>query len=288
MSELSISGTIKPTKKYSIGNIIITILLLIWSALQLFPLYWMLTFSLKDNSEIFGANIIGLPHNWLFSNYTTVLQSGNMFRYLLNSVIVTVATIIITVVAATAATYALSRMVWRGRKIANAIFMLGITLPINAVILPIFLGLSKVHLTDSYWALILPYSAFALSMSIMIASSFMEGIPLEIEEAACLDGCSVYGIFWHVILPMMKPALSTLSIFIFLQSWNELMYAVIFISNSAYRTVTVGIQNLSGSFTTDWGPIGAALVVATFPVLIIYAFFSSKIQEGLVAGAVKG
>ena len=288
MSELSISGTIKPTKKYSIGNIIITILLLIWSALQLFPLYWMLTFSLKENSEIFGANIIGLPHNWLFSNYTTVLQSGNMFRYLLNSVIVTVATIIITVVAATAATYALSRMVWRGRKIANAIFMLGITLPINAVILPIFLGLSKVHLTDSYWALILPYSAFALSMSIMIASSFMEGIPLEIEEAACLDGCSVYGIFWHVILPMMKPALSTLSIFIFLQSWNELMYAVIFISNSAYRTVTVGIQNLSGSFTTDWGPIGAALVIATFPVLIIYAFFSSKIQEGLVAGAVKG
>ncbi len=288
MSELSISGTIKPTKKYSIGNIIITILLLIWSALQLFPLYWMLTFSLKENSEIFGANIIGLPHNWLFSNYTTVLQSGNMFRYLLNSVIVTVATIIITVVAATAATYALSRMVWRGRKIANAIFMLGITLPINAVILPIFLGLSKVHLTDSYWALILPYSAFALSMSIMIASSFMEGIPLEIEEAACLDGCSVYGIFWHVILPMMKPALSTLSIFIFLQSWNELMYAVIFISNSAYRTVTVGIQNLSGSFTTDWGPIGAALVVATFPVLIIYAFFSSKIQESLVAGAVKG
>ena len=288
MSELSISGTIKPTKKYSIGNIIITILLLIWSALQLFPLYWMLTFSLKENSEIFGANIIGLPHNWLFSNYTTVLQSGNMFRYLLNSVIVTVATIIITVVAATAAPYALSRMVWRGRKIANAIFMLGITLPINAVILPIFLGLSKVHLTDSYWALILPYSAFALSMSIMIASSFMEGIPLEIEEAACLDGCSVYGIFWHVILPMMKPALSTLSIFIFLQSWNELMYAVIFISNSAYRTVTVGIQNLSGSFTTDWGPIGAALVVATFPVLIIYAFFSSKIQESLVAGAVKG
>jgi len=288
MSELSISGTIKPTKKYSVGNIIITILLLIWSALQLFPLYWMLTFSLKENSEIFGANIIGLPHNWLFSNYTTALQSGNMFRYLLNSVIVTVASIIITVVAATAATYALTRMVWHGRKIANAIFMLGITLPINAVILPIFLGLSKIHLTDSYWALIIPYSAFALSMSIMIASSFMEGIPLEIEEAACLDGCSVYGIFWHVILPMMKPALSTLSIFIFLQSWNELMYAVIFISNSDYRTVTVGIQNLSGSFTTDWGPIGAALVIATFPVLIIYAFFSSKIQESLVAGAVKG
>ena len=288
MSELTLSEKFKPTKKFSIGAIITTIVLVLWSALQIFPVYWMLTFSLKENSEIFGANIIGLPHKWLFSNYTTALQSGNMFRYLLNSVIVTVVTIIITVVAATAATYALTRMVWHGRRIANALFMLGITLPINAVILPIFLALSKVHLTNSYWALIIPYSAFALSMSIMIASSFMEGIPLEIEEAACLDGCSVYGIFWHVILPMMKPALSTLSIFIFLQAWNELMYAVIFISDSAFRTVTVGIQNLSGSFTTDWGPIGAALVIATFPVLIIYAFFSSKIQEGLVAGAVKG
>ncbi len=288
MSELAISGKFRATKKFSVGGTIATVLLLIWSLIQIFPLYWMLTFSLKDNSEIFGANIIGLPHNWLFSNYTSALQSGNMFRYLLNSVIVTVATIAITVVAATAATYAVTRMVWHGRKIASGIFMLGITLPINAVILPIFLALSKLHLTNSYWALIIPYSAFALSMSIMIASSFMEGIPLEIEEAACLDGCSVYGIFWHVILPMMKPALSTLSIFIFLQSWNELMYAVIFISDSAYRTVTVGIQNLSGSFTTDWGPIGAALVIATFPVLIIYAFFSSKIQESLVAGAVKG
>jgi raffinose/stachyose/melibiose transport system permease protein len=288
MSELTISEKFRPTKKFSIGAIITTIVLLFWSVLQIFPIYWMLTFSLKENSEIFGANIIGLPHKWLFSNYTTALQSGNMFRYLLNSVIVTGATILITVVAATAATYALTRMVWHGRRIANALFMLGITLPINAVILPIFLALSKVHLTNSYWALIIPYSAFALSMSIMIASSFMEGIPLEIEEAACLDGCSVYGIFWHVILPMMKPALSTLSIFIFLQAWNELMYAVIFISDSAFRTVTVGIQNLSGSFTTDWGPIGAALVIATFPVLIIYAFFSSKIQEGLVAGAVKG
>jgi raffinose/stachyose/melibiose transport system permease protein len=125
-------------------------------------------------------------------------------------------------------------------------------------------------------------------MAILISSSFMQGIPRELEEAACLDGCNVYGIFWHVILPLMKPALATLSIFIFLQAWNELMYAVIFINDDRYRTITVGIQQLYGSHTTDWGPIGAALVIATLPVLLIYAFFSSKIQESLVAGAVKG
>ena len=279
---------LKNARKAPFGGVLIASILVFWSLIQIFPLYWMLTFSLKDNSEIFGRNIVGLPNKWLWSNYSTALQSGNMFRYILNSAIVTGITIAITVIAATAATYALTRMVWRGRQTAGSLFMVGITIPINAVILPVFLMLSKIHLTNSYWALIIPYSAFALSMSIMISSSFMRGIPGELEEAACLDGCNIYGIFWHVILPLMRPALATLSIFIFLQAWNELMYAVIFISDSRYRTVTVGIQELSGSFTTDWGPIGAALVAATFPVLIIYAFFSSKIQGSLVAGAVKG
>ena len=287
MSSMSIDTRLRSTRKVTFGGVIITILLLFWTFVQIFPLYWMLTFSLKSNKEIFGTNVIGLPKEWLWSNYTTALQTGNMFKYLLNSTIVTSATILITVLAATAATYALTRMVWRGRKTVNSIFMLGITIPINAVILPVFLILSKLHITN-YWALIIPYSAFALSMAILISSSFMQGIPKELEEAACLDGCNVFGIFWHVILPLMRPALATLSIFIFLQAWNELMYAVIFISDSNYRTITVGIQNLSGSFTTDWGPIGAALVVATFPVLLIYAFFSSKIQESLVSGSIKG
>jgi len=288
MSRLRSSNSLLSKKKVTAGGVIVSAILLFWSIIQIFPLYWMLTFSLKENAEIFGDNVIGLPHKWLWSNYTTALQSGNMFKYLMNSTIVTGGTIVITVIAATAATYALTRMVWRGRRTANSLFLLGITIPINAVILPVFLILSKLDITNSYWALIIPYSAFALSMSIMISSSFMQGIPKELEEAACLDGCNIYGIFWHVILPLMRPALATLSIFIFLQAWNELMYAVIFISDSRFRTITVGIQELSGSFTTDWGPIGAALVVATFPVLIIYAFFSSKIQESLVAGAVKG
>jgi len=287
MSRLHGIKGFRGTGKITFGGAVTTVILVLWSVVQIFPLYWMLTFSLKENSEIFGSNVIGLPHNWIWSNYTTALQSGNMFRYLLNSAIVTGATIAITVVAATAATYALTRMVWRGRKTVNSLFMLGITIPINAVILPVFLILSKLHITN-YWALIIPYSAFALSMAILISASFMQGIPKELEEAACLDGCNIYGIFWRIILPLMRPALATLSIFIFLQAWNELMYAVIFISDSKYRTITVGIQNLSGSFTTDWGPIGAALVVATFPVLLIYAFFSSKIQESLVAGAIKG
>ncbi|MHC1770291.1 MAG: carbohydrate ABC transporter permease [Flexilinea sp.] len=274
--------------KKRFGNKIIFAILIFWSLVQIFPIYWMFTFSLKDNSEIFGNNMIGLPRQWLWSNYEAALTVGNMARYFLNSLIVTGGTILLTTIAALMATYALTRLVWKGQKTINNIFMLGLMVPIHAAILPVRLILRDLHMTNSYQALIVPYSAFALSMAIMIASSFIVTIPRELEDAACLDGCSVYGIFWHVIMPMMKPCLSTIAIFIFLQAWNELMFALIFISDSSYRTLSVGIQNLAGSYTTDWGPIGAALVIATFPTLLVYIFMSSKIQESMVAGSIKG
>ncbi|MDD2970659.1 MAG: carbohydrate ABC transporter permease [Lachnospiraceae bacterium] len=271
-----------------IGNKVIFVFLCIWALVQIFPIYWMFTFSLKDNSEIFGKNMIGLPHVWRWSNYIDALKVGNIGRYFLNSVFVTVATIMITTICALLATYALTRMEWKGQKLANSLIMLGLTVPIHAAILPVFIVLKKFHMTNSYWALIIPYAAFALAMAILICESFIEGVPRELEEAACIDGCGVYGIFVRIIIPMMRPCLSTVAIFTFLQAWNELMFAVTFISDSKFRTLPVGIQTLCGSYTTDWGPIGAALVIATFPTLLIYCFMSEKIQESMAAGAVKG
>ncbi len=272
-------------KKHGVGTYIILIL---WAIIQMFPIYWMFTFSLKDNAEIFGENMLGLPKHWLWSNYADALKVGNIGRYFLNSVIVSGLTIVITTLAALMATYALTRLVWKGQKTVNNLFMLGITVPIHAAILPVFLILRQLKWTNTYQALVFPYSAFAVSMAILIASGFIVSIPREMEEAACLDGCNVYQIFWKIILPMMKPCLSTMAIYIFLQAWNELMFAVIFISDPLYRTLPVGIQTLAGSYTTKWGPIGAALVMATFPTLILYCFLSGKIQESMAAGAVKG
>lgn len=273
----------KHTKK-----VVMYIFLGLWALVNLFPLYWMFTFSLKSNDEIFGKNIIGLPKEWLWSNYSEAMEAGNMGRYLLNSGIVTFITIALTVVCSLMATYALTRMEWKGRKLANNIFMLGLTVPIHAAILPVFIILRNLKMTNSYQALIIPYTAFALAMAIMICQSFIENIPRELEEAACIDGCSVFGIFRRIVLPLMKPALSTIGIFTFLQAWNELMFAVIFISDEKYRTLSVGIQALSGSYTTKWGPIGAGLVIATLPTLLLYIFMSKKIQQSLMAGAIKG
>lgn len=206
-------------KKLKISGVLQYSILIIWTLVNLFPLYWMFTFSLKENSEIFGENIIGLPKKWLWSNYATALTTGNMGRYFFNSIVVTGSTILLTTLFALMATYALTRLEWKGRKLVNNIFMLGLTVPIHAAILPVF---------------------------------------------------------------------STIGIFTFLSAWNELMFAVIFISDSKYRTLPVGIQTLSGSYTTDWGPIGAALVIATLPTLIVYCFMSKKVQKSLIAGAVKG
>ena len=269
-------------------KILVYIGLILWMAINLFPVYWMFTFSLKDNDEIFGKNIIGLPKHWLWSNYTQALNTGHMGRYFLNSAIVAVATILITLAVALMATFALTRMIWGQRKNLNRFFMLGLTIPIHASIVPVYVTLSRLHLLNTYWALIIPYSAFSLSMAILVCTGFMNEIPFELDEAACIDGCSIWGIFFRIIVPLMKPAVATVGIYTFLQCWNELMFANIFISKSALKTLPVGVQALSGQYTTDWGPIGAALVLATFPTLFIYIFLSKRIQESFTAGAVKG
>ena len=275
------------TKK-NVKNVVKYTVLIIWTFVSLFPLYYMLMFSLKDNSEIFGSNVIGLPKHWLWSNYKKALIAGNMGLYFFNSCVVTGLTILFTILFSLMAAYALERMIWKGRKQINALFMLGLTVPIHAAILPIFIILRKFHMLNSYQSLIVPYVAFALAMAIMICSSFMISIPVELEESACIDGAGIYKIFWLIICPLMKPAFASVAIFTFLQAWNELMFAIIYISDSKYRTLSVGIQSLSGAYTTDWGPIGAGLVIATFPTLIIYLFMSKKIQSSLMAGAIKG
>ncbi|MBO7338938.1 MAG: carbohydrate ABC transporter permease [Lachnospiraceae bacterium] len=262
--------------------------LVIWAVIDLFPIYWMFTFSLKNNEEVYGANVMGLPKNWLWSNYAKAMTTGNMPLYFMNSIIVTVAAILISLIAALMATYAITRIVWKASNLMNSFFMLGITIPIHASVVPIFITLSRMKMLNSYWSLIVPYSAFSLSMAILICTGFMNDIPKDLDEAAKIDGCGLWQTFGWIIVPLMKPALATISIYTFLQCWNELMFANVFISDKKFKTLPVGIQALAGQHTIEWGPIGAALVIATFPTLFAYIFMSKSIQESFIAGAVKG
>ena len=278
----------KSVSRTKLGKVFVYVALCIWAIIDLFPVYWMFTFSLKNNEEIFGENVAGLPKYWIWDNYRQAMSTGNMGVYFKNSIIVAVFTIAIVLFVSLMATYALTRLVWKRRKKMNKFFMLGLTIPIHASIVPIYITLSRLHMLNSYLSLIIPYAAFSLAMGILICTGFMDELPRELDEAACIDGCGVFGIFFRIICPLMTPAVSTIGIYTFLQCWNELMFANVFISNSAFKTLPVGIQALSGQYTTSWGPIGAALVLATFPTLLVYIFLTRKIQESFIAGAVKG
>ncbi len=298
------------TSKYKVKKtnktlkVLIFVGLIIWAFINLFPIYWMLTFSFKNNEEIYGGNVAGLPSELRWENYEDALWGKNigtaskddtgfqlpkLIRFFINSLIVTVATIAISLVAALMATFAMTRIKWKFSKMMNALFMLGITIPMHASLLPVYRTMSNLGILNSYTSLILPYSAFSLSMAILICTGFMDDIPKELDEAACIDGCNLGGIFFKVIVPLMKPALSTIGIYTFLQCWNELMFANQFMATGDKITLPVGIQQLSaGQSMTQWGPIGAALVIATFPTLLVYIFLSKRIQDSFIAGAVKG
>lgn len=268
------------------GKIACQVFLIAWLLLCLFPLYWLFTFSLKDTDEIFRGNLIGLPQKWLFSNYANAWGSGgNIHLYLLNSVIDTVVTLLITSLFGFMSAYGLLRMRWKGQKVVFTYLLMGMMIPMHAALYPLTETLMPLMKTN--WALIIPYAAFQLPITILILSGFIANIPYEMEEAACIDGSGIYRTAFTIILPMMAPALFTAAIFVFLQVWNELLLASVFTTDKV-RTLTVGIQQMSGQYQTDYGSMGAALVIATLPTLILYSCMSGQVQKSLVAGAVKG
>ena len=269
-------------------NTITHILLSLFAFVQIYPLFWLFEFSLKDNSEIFGGNIAGLPQHWRFGNYVTAFFQANIMQYFFNSVLVTVITIALTIIIAAMSSYAISRMIWKGSEITLKLVLMGMMVPIHAALLPLFIILSKSHMLNSYLSLIIPYVTFGLPMAIYLFISFMESLPRELEEAAAIDGCGIYQMFFRIILPLIRPAIATVSIFTFISAWNELMFAVTFINKAEYKTLTVGIMSMVGAYTTKWGEIGAGLMIATIPTVIMYLLLSKQVQQSLVAGAVKG
>ena len=273
-SKLKRTGTVK------------TIVLLFITVVQLFPLYWMFTFSLKSNREIFGGNIVGLPENWEWANYAKVFEKAHLGRYLFNSTVVTGLTIAFTLILSAMATYAIVRLKWKLSKFVYFIFLTGMMLSIHAVLLPLFVNMKPV--LDTYWALIIPYVAFAMPTAILLMVGTLEALPKELEEAAIIDGANIYRVFWQIIMPLLKPILSTVAILTFLSAWNEMMLAIAFVSGEKYKTITVGVNDMVGKYSTKWGLIGAGLTIATIPTLFLYVFLSKNIQKSLAMGAVKG
>lgn len=280
--------TIKKKRKIPISHIFLQIFLIIVAVIQIYPLIWLAFFSLKDNSEIFSGNVAGLPKSFLWQNYTVALTNGNVIRYFLNSVFVTAVTILLVLILSSMSAYAITRMRWKLSKVTMNLIMLGMMVPIHAALLPLFMVLRNLKMLNTYWALIIPYVAFGIPLAVMIIGSFFSGLPRELEEAAVIDGCGIYKTYFMIILPQIRSALATVAIFTYLSSWNELMFAVTFINDQNQQTLTVGMMSMVGTYITRWGVIGAGLMVATVPTIIIYLLCSRQVQESMIAGAIKG
>ncbi|MBD7969449.1 carbohydrate ABC transporter permease [Paenibacillus gallinarum] len=271
-----------------IRNIIIQAFLIVVAIVQIYPLIWLAFFSLKDNSEIYSGDVLGLPDKFLWSNYSKALSDGHVLTYFFNSVLVTSVSILLVLILSSMTGYAITRMNWKLSSLTMTIILLGMMVPIQATLLPLFMVLKNLHLLNTYWSLIIPYVAFGIPMAVFILGSFYKGIPREMEESAVMDGSGIYRTFFSIILPLVRPAIATVAIFTFLSCWNELMFAVTFINKESYQTLTVGMMSMVGTYITQWGIIGAGLMITTLPTVIIYLVLNRQVQQSMIAGAVKG
>ena len=272
-----------------IKKTLIYLFLAVFTFIQIFPFYWLVTFSFKSNTEIFDSNnLVGLPKVWHLENFSKALMGGEIIRYLLNSVFYAAVTVVVSTLLASMVAYAINRMYWKAKGIVAAIFSLGIMIPVQATLLPLFQGLDRLGIRGGYLGLMLPYITFAMPMTVMILGGFFKALPREIEEAACIDGCNIFNMFFRIIFPMIRPGIATSCIFAFLNTWNELLFANTFVDDAKYKTLPVGIMSFVGEHSTNWGIIGAGMVIATLPTVLIYLLLSKQVQESFTVGAVKG
>ncbi|BCB02515.1 carbohydrate ABC transporter permease [Bacillus sp. KH172YL63] len=255
--------------------------------LQLFPIVWLFLFSLKDNRDIFSNSPFSLPSEFHWENYGKVWEGG-IGVYFWNSIWITGIAIVFTVILASMATFAITRMRWKWSKWVLGLFMVGLMIPIHSSIIPLFSMFLNVNLIDNPWSIVITYTAYNLPITMMILLGFYYTLPREIEEAAIMDGCSVHRMFFKIILPMTMPVMSTTVIINMIYNWNEFVFVNTFVSSDEYKTLTVGIQNFIGQYMTDWGAIGATLIISVLPILLAFFFFSNKVVEGISSSAVKG
>ncbi|TDK64186.1 carbohydrate ABC transporter permease [Bacillus salipaludis] len=286
----SLSASYKTSKSLGnrIGFGILYVILGVIAIVQVYPLVWLFLFSLKTNQEVFGMSPFSLPHDPQWGNYAKAWTAGHIDVYFFNSVLYTVIAVVLTVILASFVTFAITRMYWKWSGIVLGLFMAGYMIPLHSTLIPLFNIFKSTNLIDNPVSVILSYVAFNLPITIMILAGFYRTIPREIEEAAVMDGCSVHRIFFQITLPMTIPVLSTTVIINMIYNWNEFVFVNTFLSSDKWKTITVGVNNFVGQYLTDWGAIGATLMISIIPVLIAYFILSDRIVEGIASGSVKG
>ncbi|WP_436837061.1 carbohydrate ABC transporter permease [Planococcus shixiaomingii] len=260
--------------------------LLAFAVIILYPLFWMVISSLKSYDEIYN-NVWGLPSVWHFENYATAWSMG-ISSYFFNSVVVTLATIALVVLIGSMAAFTLSR--YRSKWIDAALIFIigGIMMNPQVALIPLFEILTWLDLINTRWALILTYVAFRLPLTIILIRAFFLSIPKELEESAIIDGCSEFGIYARIYLPLSIPIILTTVVLTAFFAWNEFLFATVFIDSEILKTIPSGLMNFKDALRTDWGVLLSGMVIASIPMVILLVILQKFLVRGLSEGSVKG
>ncbi len=254
----------------------------------LFPFLWMGLSSIKTLRELYTVPPIWFPETPSLDNYRTVLVNSNIPRYFLNSVIISLGSTAIAIGLAIFASYGFARFNFRGKSGYQAFVLVGQLLPTAAIIVPLFITLRYLGLVNTYLGLILVYTILTLPLSVWMLTSYFRAIPIELEEAAIIDGASRLGILFRITLPLSLPGVVAIVVYAFVTTWNEFIFALCFATDSRVKTLPIGIAEFSTEFNTDWGAVMAASVVMTLPIAFLFLAMQRLFIGGMTAGAVKG
>jgi raffinose/stachyose/melibiose transport system permease protein len=271
------------------GSALIKVLVAVIILAELYPLFWILTSSFKTKSEIISNPLWSMPAGLQFSNYVDAWTTGNLGRNALNSLIVTVPSLILIVGLGAAAGFALEVMIWRGRNTILFLIVGGMMVPLQMVLLPLFTIYYNLNIADSYLPLIITYVGHGLPLTVFMMATYFRAVPRELFEALALDGGGPFRAFFSVGLPMVRNGIFTIALLQFFSVWNDLLIALTFNVDSKLSTIQVGLLHFSDEYgSINYGPLFAAISITVFGTLAVYLLLNQQVMRGLTAGSVKG
>lgn len=261
--------------------------LLLFSITCIYPILWLFYSSLKTQAE-FSTNPLALPATPSFRHYRTVLFETDMFRWMLNTVRNTAISLTLIILLSFVVGYFLSRFKFKGRNLMYGFYMLGVLVPMHALMIPMYIQFHTLGLDDQWFSLIIPYVSFGLTIGVFLVESALHSVPIDLEEAAAIDGASFHRTLFSIMMPIARPVLVTIGIIQFFACWNEFSFALILITSDRLKTIPVGLTMFKGTYQSDYPKMMTGMFVAMLPAMVLYFSFSGKIIQGMVAGAVKG
>ncbi len=268
-------------------RIVFWVIIVLVVVMQVFPIAWLLVSSFRHNLEL-STDPFGLPKSFTLENYVTIFAKSSTLLYMRNSAIIAAVSLVLIVITASLASFAISKLRFRFRKQIFSYFLMGLTVPVVVTLIPLFTNYVRFGILDTFLSMILPMTAFSLPVSVLLFVNFFKFVPDEIVEAGVLDGCSAYGIFGRIVFPLSTNTVVTVVAMNAIFIWNDFVFSLTFINRTVRKTISLGLQDFIGSHgLTDWGATFAAICISTLPTLIVYFALNRKVVGGMTLGAVK-